>query len=197
MSTKDEPKLFYETKDYRDGFFPIGAFHRLCAGVLSSAMQREGVDVSMDQKNVYLEMFDEVFVHLAYAPSESSMLIRLYSNGDKSAAAKVLDRIRLLLLTDLTMFSNLRAKTLVPMSEHESVLVDIDKVMKTLGSEVRRVGETDYKIAEVKECMIKWVLTECEFNWIDAEKLRKSRHEEFPYFMKLQDLRASRPDWVI
>ena len=57
------------------------------------------------------------------------------------AAAKVLDRIRLLLLTDLTMFSNLKGKILVPMSEHESVLVDIDKVMKTLGSEVRRVGD--------------------------------------------------------
>ena len=129
----------------------------MCAGMLGSAMQRKGVDVSMDQKNVYLEMFDEVFVHLAYAPSESSMLIRLYSNGDKSAAAKVLDRIRLLLITELTMFSNLMAKILVPLPEHESVLVDIDKVMKTLGSEVRRVGETDYKIAEVKESMMKWV----------------------------------------
>ena len=77
------------------------------------------------------------------------------------------------------------------------VLVDIDKVMKTLGSEVRRVGETDYKIAEVKESMMKWVLMECEFNWIDAEKLRTSVQEEFPAFMTLQELRASRPDWVI
>ena len=59
------------------------------------------------------------------------------------------------------------------------VLVDIDKVMKTLGSEVRRVGETDYKIAEVKESMMKWVLMECEFNWIDAEKLRRSVPEDF------------------
>ena len=55
--------------------------------MLGSAMQRKGVDVSMDQKNLYLEMFDEVFVHLAYAPSESSMLIRLYSSGDKSISA--------------------------------------------------------------------------------------------------------------
>ena len=77
------------------------------------------------------------------------------------------------------------------------VLVDIDKVMKTLGSEVRRVGETDYKIAEVKESMMKWVLMECEFNWIDAEKLRTSVQEDFPAFMTLQELRASRPDWVI
>ena len=60
-------------------------------------------------------MFDEVFVHMAYAPSESSMLIRLYTNGDASAAAKVLDRIRLLLITELTMFSNLKGKILVPM----------------------------------------------------------------------------------
>ena len=60
-----------------------------------------------------------------------------------------------------------------------------------------RIGETDYKIAEVKESMMKWVLMECEFNWIDAEKLRTSVQEEFPAFMTLQELRASRPDWVI
>ena len=47
VSTNDEPKLFYQTKDYSDGFFLIGAFHRMCAGMLGSAMQRKGVDVSM------------------------------------------------------------------------------------------------------------------------------------------------------
>ena len=33
VSTNDEPKLFYQTKDYSEGFFLIGAFHRMCAGM--------------------------------------------------------------------------------------------------------------------------------------------------------------------
>ena len=82
----------YETDELRDGFLPIGAFHRLCAAALGCSQPPSGLEASLDRNHAFVA-FDKELVTLTYVPAESSVLVQLHS--EKGAAA-VADQLRVL-----------------------------------------------------------------------------------------------------
>jgi len=104
-----EDTLVYDTSELSAGFLPIGAFHRIAAAALgSSANHKSGAELALFRDRAYICFVEELLV-LRYAPSESSIVVQLYSNGKAGSGALVLDRLRTIVSTELAIYQNIRA----------------------------------------------------------------------------------------
>jgi hypothetical protein len=137
-------------------------------------------------------------VTLRCLPAESCIHVSLYSNG-KSYGSIVIDRLRTLVSEALAEYRNLRSCILAPLAGSSEVWVAID-VLTQMGSGAADVHTPDGRkisVSRLKEELSLWLTSQCEFNFILAEKLRQAGRDGFPKMLRLQDMREKHPDWVV
>ena len=196
----EAPPLKYYARDLREGFLPVGVFHRLCAAALSCSYEDASTfEPSLSYRRARIAMHDSI-VTLDFKERESSIHVTISGKDvvrDGSAAA-VFDRLRVILVQETSLFANLRYRMLAHV-EGDEMLVDLDELPKahaahaTIMLRGERVG-----IEALLDELSFWQTTSCTFNFIDASKLRAdSSEKELPKMVSLQELRKTKSDWIV
>lgn len=133
--------------------------------------------------------FDGGLAMVSFAPDISCVTVQLTSCGKESGAA-VIDRLRVLLAEELTLYSEVQCGILVPLPGSETTWVDID---------VLALEEEDASTRELWRNLIHWYTASCEFAFIRADLLRASTSTTFPRMLTLQELEAHSEfqHWVV
>ena len=195
----EEGQLLCDTTELSNGFLPIGVFHRLCAGALGCSYQTARViEPTLDRQHAYIA-FERTLVTLTYEARESSILVTLNSDGKDGSAAAVADRLRVLLIEELSQYTNLNFCMLALLPDGLGhTWVNLEELPKT-GS-LPRALTIRGRLATIdllKEEFVFWMTTECEFYFILADKLRSATDSELPSMATLQELRFTKPDWIV
>lgn len=191
--------VLYHEEDLRDGFLPLGAFHALCVGVVGCSAHRPGQHVL--HRNSACVLFDGVPVTLSFIPefSRSCVMVHLGGSSENGWEARVVDRLRVILVQELSIYSNLQCQALVrcPGSARTWVVIDALPLAATqmLSHPLRFRGEL--LSAETLQPLLKWFTASCTFSFILADKLRESTRKTFPKLLPLQDMIRRFPDWVV
>ena len=117
--------VLHREEDLRDGFLPLGAFHALCAGVVGCSAHRPGQHVL--HRISACVLFDGVPVTLSFIPEFSrSCVMDLGGSSENGWEARVVDRLRVILVQELSIYSNLQCQALVrcPGSARTWVVID-------------------------------------------------------------------------
>ena len=191
--------LMCTAQDLREGFLPAGVFHRLCAGALSCSYEEaSSFEPSLTFRQARIAMRESI-VTLTFKESESSIHVAIGSKDVRNgSAAAVVDRLRVLLVHETSLFANLRYRMLVHVEGTET-MVDLDELPKanTTHSTVMLRGE-QVGIEALKDELSFWQATRCVFNFIDASKLRAADSEKaLPKMVPLQELRKTKNDWIV
>ena len=197
----EAPPLKYYARDLREGFLPVGVFHRLCAAALSCSYEEASTfEPSLSYRQARIAMHNSI-VTLDFKERESSIHVTISGSGkdvrDGSAAA-AFDRLRVLLVQETSLFANLRYRMLAHV-ESDEMLVDLDELPKASGAHTTIMlrGE-QVGIEALKDELAFWHTTQCVFNFIDARRLRAdSSEKELPKMVSLQELRKTKSDWIV
>ena len=197
----EAPPLKYYARDLREGFLPVGVFHRLCAAALSCSYEEASTfEPSLSYRRAHIAMHNSI-VTLDFKERESSIHVTISGSGkdvrDGSAAA-AFDRLRVLLVQETSLFANLRYRMLAHV-EGDEMLVDLDELPKASGAHTTIMlrGE-QVGIEALKDELAFWHTTQCVFNFIDARRLRAdSSEKELPKMVSLQELRKTKSDWIV
>ena len=100
----DPGTLLYAPSDLERGFLPVSIFHRFCASALGCYDSSLKADLSLDRNHAYVAVKQEL-VTLSYIGTESSVVVRLASNGKSGSAAAVADELRVLLTQALQILT--------------------------------------------------------------------------------------------
>jgi hypothetical protein len=188
--------LLYAPSDLERGFFPISIFHRLCAGALGCSYDTSlGVALSLDRSHAYIAVKKELVV-LSYLAADSSVAVRLASNGKSGSAAAVADELRVLLTQELSSYSNLRFLMLVPLPGSDRAWVDLAELPQCTLQTVRMDGEV-VDVEELKVTLAHWKTVECNFYFVLADELRKADDAQFTEFLSLQEMRLHFKHWIV
>ena len=90
---------------------------------------------SLDREHAYIA-FEKTLVTLHYQATESSILVTIDSDGRNGAAAAVTDRLRVLILEELSAYVHLRHKLLALVPDGR--WVDIDELPKARAGPSRK-----------------------------------------------------------
>ena len=189
----------YYARDLREGFLPVGVFHRLCAAALSCSYEEANTfEPSLSYRRACIAMHGSI-VTLDFKERESSIHVTISGKDvrDGSAAA-AFDRLRVLLVQETSQFANLRYRMLAHVEGNE-ILVDLDELPKASAAHTTIMlrGE-QVGIEALLDELSFWQTTQCTFNFIDASKLRAdSSEKELPKMVSLQELRKTKPDWIV
>ena len=93
-----EETLLYNSSKFEAGFLPDGVFHHICAGALASS-DTSKFEAEVERSHAYV-VFDKELVTLRKLSAQSSIFVRLYSNGE-SGGSVVVDQLRVLILEAL------------------------------------------------------------------------------------------------
>ena len=192
-------KLLSDATELQHGYLPMSVFHRLSAAALGcSTMTKSGAEPTLDRHHAYVAFDDDALVTLTYMPSESSILVALTSDGRDGSAAAVADRMRVLLIEELSSFPNLRHRmlALIPGSGGHQY-VDLDELPRADTNTVVTLRGERVNADALREEFAFWLTTRCDFNFVLAEKLRNATPSELPKMPSLQQLRRDKPDWVV
>ena len=198
-SSLEAPPLKYYARDLREGFLPVGVFHRLCAAALSCSYEEASTfEPSLSYRRACIAMHGSI-VTLDFKERESSIHVTISGKDvrDGSAAA-AFDRLRVLLVQETSQFANLRYRMLAHV-EGDEMLVDLDELPKASAAHTTIMlrGEPVGIEALLDELSF-WQTTTCTFNFIDASKLRADNSEkELPKMVSLQELRKTKSDWIV
>ena len=210
----EEGTLVLDESYLGQGFCPIGVFHRLCAGALGCAYQTQtgaGLECALDRSNAYVT-FNKTSYMLHYLPAESSVLVRLTTDGKDGSAAAVADQLRVLLCDELSTYTNLQFKMLVALQPGASggapgvsggvpdasggepdaphVWIDLDELPRSKAvHQPLLVRGQHIGLEALKAELSFWLTAACDFYFVDAQKLREATPSELPRMLRLQDLR--------
>ena len=198
----EEGTLLHATSELKEGFLPISAFHRLSAAALGCASQEVmhgSAQRRLEATRAYVAFGSEL-TRLTYVAHESSIMVHLSSDGKGGVAGAVSDQLRVLLAQDVLIhYPNLRCRLLAPLSGSSEGWIDLEELPKANiakgATELRTAAGETVGIEALKAEMEIWLTSSCEFNFILAEKLRTA--SEMPQLLRLQELRKTRPDWVV
>ena len=189
--------LVSDAGDLRAGFLPIGAFHRLCAAALgSSRPPTGGEELALFRNHAYVNLGQELVV-LRFVAAESSVVVQLFNAGRKGSGALVLDRLRVMLSTELAVYQNLRWRILAPLRDAPGKWVDLDQLSTATTAPTLAVGGAPLELDALKRAFSWWFTTQCEFNLVHAHLLRDASAAVFPKMLPLQEMRVKHPDWLV
>ena len=194
----EDGMLLCDSSELTNGFLPIGVFHKLAAGALGCSQKTaSGVEPSLDRQTAYIAFDDRTLVLLVYDAEESSIDVTLATPGRDGSAASVADRLRVLLFEELSAYVNLRYRMLVPVPGSSSTWVDLEELPKAgaVRGGVMLRGE-QVGTEQLKEEFAFWLTTQCEFNFVLADKLREASEAELPTMVTLQELRRTKRSWL-
>lgn len=190
-------QLIFGARELSAGFMPNAVFDHVCCGSFYTS-DASKFDVSLERSYAYV-VFDKELVTFRRMPAESSILVTLHSNG-KSYGSVVVDRLRVLLARALAEYRNLRASILAPLPGGSSdawVAIDVLAQMRNDAPPASTPDGRSLPVAKLKHDLSLWLTSQCEFNFIRADKLRQASRADFPKMLRLQAMRESHPDWVV
>jgi len=197
---RDKNTLLYHEADFRHGFLPLEAFHGLCAGVIGSSSARP--DHHTLYRNSASVLFDGQPVTLTFQPevSMSCVMVHLDSGGENGMEALVVDRLRVILAQDLSIYSTLQCQMLVRYPGSRETWVDIEVLPRATTLMLPEFPGSSGEVLSVEmlqQKLVKWFTASCNFSFILADKLRESSSETFPKLLPLQEMLHKFPAWVV
>lgn len=190
--------ILYLDEDLRDGFLPLGAFHGLCAGVVGCSSSRPGQHAL--HRNSARVFFDGEPVTLTFQPeySRCCVMVRIGDACENGREAQVVDRLRVILAQDLSIYSNLQCQMLVRHPGSSATWVDIDALARaTTGTQLECSGGEIPSVEMLQQKLVRWFTASCTFCFVLADKLRESSAENFPKLLPLQEMIREFPGWVV
>ena len=189
----DDSTLIHDSSKFEAGFLPDGVFHYICTGAVASHTSK--FKARVERSHAYVA-FDKELVTLQKLSAQSSIRVRLHSNGE-SGGSIVVDQLRVLIYEALQEYRRLNFKLrcvmLAPLPGKADVWVDLDVLGKISASDtvVHAAPGRQIEIPVLKASLARWLTKQCQFCFILADKLRESS----PSFkmVRLQDMP---PDWV-
>ena len=190
-------KLVYHTDELSAGFLPIGAFHRLCAAAISSSQPHaSGAELALFRNYAYVCFGTELIV-LRHVPAESSVAVQMYNAGTQGSGALVLDRLRVILSSELSAYSNLQWCILTPLESTGGTWINLDVLPTATKVPPLMVDGANVGVEALRQRFTWWYTVHCEFNFILADKLRETDAAAFPKLLPLQQMRTEYPDWIV
>jgi len=196
-------KLVYYERDLTAGFLPISLFHKLCAGAFGWCTPHASgtIEPTLTRQRAYIP-FKHTLVTMTYESSNSSILVHIQRNGHEGGkaegvAAAVADRLRVLILEELAVYSQLQHRALVLAPRDSAAWVDINELPKVRSdSPSFTLNGEQVPIDHLREQLATWLTAECEFTLISADRLREATEAELPIMISLQEMQRTRPDWI-
>ena len=190
-SNKEERsrEVVYRESKFRDGFFPLGAFHGLCAGLIGSCpglheMHRNSASVWFDNDRVTLTFRPE--------SSKSCVMVHFGESCKVGLGALVVDRLRVILAQNLkSIYENLQCKMLVRHPDCSDKWVDIDAFPQAAKGTL-----SQEELNLLQEKLVDWYTSSCTFSFIKAQKLRESNTATFERLLTLQQMTIKFPEWL-
>uniref|UniRef100_A0A7S1ABL7 COR domain-containing protein n=1 Tax=Noctiluca scintillans TaxID=2966 RepID=A0A7S1ABL7_NOCSC len=193
-SNKEERsrEVVYPENTLRDGFFPLGAFHGLCAGLIGSCPGRHEL-----HRNSASVWFDNDCVTLTFRPksSKSCVMVDFGESCKEGLGALVVDRLRVILAQNLkSIYENLQCKMLARYPDCGTKWVDIDALPQDAKRTLSKHELDELNMLQKK--LVDWYTSSCTFSFIRAQELRESSTATFPRLLTLQQMKIKFPGWL-
>ena len=191
--------VLYREEDLRDGFLPLGAFHALCPGVVGCSAHRPGQHVL--HRNSACVLFDGVPVTLSFIPefSRSCVMVHLGGSSENGWEARVVDRLRVVLVQELSIYSNLQCQALVRCPGSARTWVVIDALPLAATQNAVASSEIPWRAPAHGDVPATCEVVHCKLHLFFhlGGQTAGVEQRNFREAVPLQDMIRRFPDWVV